>query len=235
MEFYLSKRCEISYMDQFQFPTGWNSTQGITSEAAQKWVSIPNGMEFYSLPPPIWKVCTNSFNSQRDGILQTAYDDHYSVPLLFQFPTGWNSTLTFFSPRARIYRSFNSQRDGILRERSETRATWLNSFNSQRDGILHCAYSDDLKEFQFQFPTGWNSTQTLRKNIGGFAVVSIPNGMEFYGHPHTPEFVFPRFNSQRDGILPGSVVKSAFGKWSVSIPNGMEFYVMYKLDISLEQ
>ena len=52
----------------FQFPTGWNSTnQGITSEAAQKWVSIPNGMEFYQIAQNL-AVLPPSFNSQRDGL-----------------------------------------------------------------------------------------------------------------------------------------------------------------------
>ena len=57
-------------------------------------VSIPNGMEFYLVPKNKEKV-TARFNSQRDGILRVKlYNDHFQN--LFQFPTGWNSTLGNF-------------------------------------------------------------------------------------------------------------------------------------------
>ena len=98
----------------FQFPTGWNSTRDCWNEAKEsEIVSIPNGMEFYKN----WKYPIeqkDSFNSQRDGILQielktidigiagfnsqrdgilhlqaVKVDRHSSK---FQFPTGWNST-----------------------------------------------------------------------------------------------------------------------------------------------
>ena len=74
----------------------------------------------------------------------------------------------------------------------------------------------------FQFPTGWNSTFDSDYFVG-IGVVSIPNGMEFYGFyryfepdwyfvsiPNGMEFYAvaairfapsTRFNSQRDGIL----------------------------------
>ena len=76
-------------------------------------VSIPNGMEFYA-------------GSKEKG----------SSIVVFQFPTGWNSTLV--APvRIADDVSFNSQRDGILREVFQ----YIRTF-----------------EPQFQFPTGWNST-----------------------------------------------------------------------------
>ena len=36
----------------FQFPTGWNSTDKVQSEPPCKAVSIPNGMEFYTIESP---------------------------------------------------------------------------------------------------------------------------------------------------------------------------------------
>ena len=33
----------------FQFPTGWNSTEVRWEFHPSKWVSIPNGMEFYNI------------------------------------------------------------------------------------------------------------------------------------------------------------------------------------------
>ena len=53
------------------------------------------------------------------------------------------------------------------------------SFNSQRDGILRWVTGEVLPAIRFQFPTGWNSTETYRWFVSAFS----------------------RFNSQRDGIL----------------------------------
>ena len=77
------------------------------------------------------------FNSQRDGILPK------SLPFVpqnneFQFPTGWNSTLSY-RRRRRSYWRFNSQRDGILQFRALFKADERICFNSQRDGILLAA------------------------------------------------------------------------------------------------
>ena len=100
MEFY---RCHYayrqSYVQEFQFPTGWNSTfvyfdRNLLSLS----VSIPNGMEFYLKALKKEKKWKKSFNSQRDGILLSYYADLY-LKFGFQFPTGWNSTariLPFF-------------------------------------------------------------------------------------------------------------------------------------------
>ena len=74
-------------------------------------------------------------------------------------------------------------------------------FNSQRDGILRWgSYPLLARDFEFQFPTGWNSTGffTTRSR---HSAVSIPNGMEFY-------------SARGDNLVPPNV----------SIPNGMEFY-----------
>ena len=121
-------------------------------------------------------------------------------------------------------------------------------FNSQRDGILRNFFKNKTEQSQrFQFPMGWNSTQS-RSLFYSYGKVSIPNGMEFYieGENMTNEefmFQFPTgwnstlyahqhplktrcFNSQRDGILrwPRLVAQK---RTIVSIPNGMEFYSFY--------
>ena len=67
MEFYRDGKEVRFIVEEFQFPTGWNST--LTSESLQgsSAVSIPNGMEFYFIWPRSSSLRSNSFNSQRDG------------------------------------------------------------------------------------------------------------------------------------------------------------------------
>ena len=162
-------------------------------------VSIPNGMEFYLLLR-LYTLCFLCFNSQRDGILLKVadriivyldvsipngmefYEDHYRVEkedAMFQFPTGWNSTLKKVSCLSWVV-CFNSQRDGILPEFLSKVSKSILGFNSQRDGILrYDSYQRDQRQ-----------------------CVSIPNGMEFYNQAPKYTFMFlTRFNSQRDGIL----------------------------------
>ena len=120
----------------------------------------------------------------------------------FQFPTGWNSTI-FVEKGGEAKRRFNSQRDGILLKVKVSQRFNLKCFNSQRDGILP-ANAIDIKppKAKFQFPTGWNSTQSRRVCYYYAAPVSIPNGMEFY---------------YRSSLYLHEMT-------TVSIPNGMEFY-----------
>ena len=155
-------------------------------------------MEFYSLTRllPLYSV---GFNSQRDGILLCgAYAHIYS--LQFQFPTGWNSTLSslpiiaakilvsipngmeFYKKDRKMigqeYR-FNSQRDGILlREYSASFGTIPVSIPNGMEFYLFYIGSDVFLR-RFQFPTGWNST---------------------FDYPLSVQRQFS-FNSQRDGIL----------------------------------
>ncbi len=140
-------------------------------------VSIPNGMEFYHELVPVFLTIT-----------------------LFQFPTGWNSTLRFFYIFLIFFR-FNSQRDGILLNRFELRAIQL----------------------LFQFPTGWNSTLCLKSILRG-EIVSIPNGMEFYGKrlPYIPFTFLFQFPTGWNSTIRQ---KPATACLIVSIPNGMEFYL----------
>ena len=76
--------------EEFQFPTGWNSTI----------------IEYVS------HILNRSFNSQRDGILRRLYSPN-ELQSKFQFPTGWNSTV-WRKKRSCSFTRFNSQRDGIL-------------------------------------------------------------------------------------------------------------------------
>ena len=117
-------------------------------------------------------------------------------------------------------------------------------FNSQRDGILPLKAILTILQITFQFPTGWNSTENLQNMIAS-AMVSIPNGMEFYAFGYTDQvFAAKSFNSQRDGILHKGIfasikkalfqfptgwnstqlIKQRASRFVVSIPNGMEFY-----------
>ena len=98
---------------KFQFPMGWNSTLVPCPTRSLSRVSIPNGMEFYTIRinnfwPPLSRFNSqwdgillyyhrvflghpNSFNSQWDGILPW-WSVWWYQRSLFQFPMGWNST-----------------------------------------------------------------------------------------------------------------------------------------------
>ena len=76
-------------------------------------------------------------------------------------------------------------------------------FNSQRDGILPSSEVRKNGFFEFQFPTGWNSTLMFETS-----------------HNH-----LECFNSQWDGILL-KLFKILIRTPDVSIPNGMEFYAI---------
>ena len=186
----------------FQFPTGWNSTkQALPKESAKSKVSIPNGMEFYlslssfllllsrvSIPNGMefylsfWANDRGifSFNSQRDGIL-LRFENFIKALSMFQFPTGWNSTVFEFT-LARLANSFQFPTGWNSTLNPEyTDTMLLASFNSQRDGILRNDEDTCLTWYpMFQFPTGWNSTIQSR-------IIRWQRCC---------------FNSQRDGILP---------------------------------
>ena len=116
MEFYQISHLLTQGVESFNSPTGWNSTQKTQTTKAKPIVSIPNGMEFYgshrswcalfrhvSIPNGMeFYACEKrylapkkSFNSQRDGILQLNKRSYLGPLLMFQVPTGWNSTLPF--------------------------------------------------------------------------------------------------------------------------------------------
>ena len=145
------------YSVEFQFPTGWNSTNLMTKISKKMVVSIPNGMEFY------WEfiVFFNKFTS-------------------FQFPTGWNSTQGTSRILAGDEVCFNSQRDGILLNGRAITHRRVILFQFPTGWNSTGGSSNYHSKFRaFQFPTGWNST--LRSLIRmALVIVSIPNGMEFY-------------------------------------------------------
>ena len=142
---------------------------------------------------------------------------------MFQFPTGWNSTL--WHRRGQVHRiCFNSQRDGILPSLSFILLSF-HCFNSQRDGILPRERANRKGRKGFQFPTGWNST-IFWFHYWFVRKVSIPNGMEFYGTPPYPRVRFPSFQFPT-GWNSTWIMASNVGEIKVSIPNGMEFYSRY--------
>ena len=59
---------------------------------------------------------------------------HTPHPLRFQFPTGWNSTQRSLSPRSRK-NGFNSQRDGILLEWIRIFVVWQEMFQFPGDRL----------------------------------------------------------------------------------------------------
>ena len=118
---------------------------------------------------------------------------------LFQFPTGWNSTV--------IQKVIHFLRKVSIPNGMEFYSGRRNSF----EPII-----------RFQFPTGWNSTQNLKEEKWTLQV-SIPNGMEFYYIACRRKLFAVGFNSQRDGILQWDD-RAWLSTTLVSIPNGMKFY-----------
>ena len=155
MEFYLAYQHKKPPVNEFQFPTGWNSTDlSKFFNSFREKFQFPTGWNSTFHAPIVYRVA-RSFNSQRDGILPRV--GKKGRPFLsFQFPTGWNSTINSL---------------GV--------SEYFESFNSQRDGILPAVLADSGEHIAFQFPTGWNSTQCKTSPLR-YRFVSIPNGMEFY-------------------------------------------------------
>ena len=99
-------------------------------------------------------------------------------------------------PLCAFYGRFNSQRDGILRKlfkhllrrgsvsipngmefylNSQDRNLDFSRFNFQRDGILPCASVWMPRDGEFQFPTGWNSTEKSWNEMS-VSVFQFPTG-----------------------------------------------------------
>ena len=118
----------------------------------------------------------------------------------FQFPTGWNSTITFCLIENK-YWSFNSQRDGILLKFAPKRH--IKTLVSIPNGMEF--YSTSNKVFfiakEFQFPTGWNSTLEKRKTIPIHYWFQFPTGWNSTLRMAVLGLFETSFNSQRDGIL----------------------------------
>ena len=172
----------------------------------------------------------------------------YNTRVLFQFPTGWNSTFGVVS-LAIVGSGFNSQRDGIL-QKSANDLLQYPRFVSIPNGMEFYLPANH-ESYLFQNVSIPNGMEFYGLGFGpgvALGAVSIPNGMEFYYYvdpiiffafivsiPNGMEFyaisigvgiVNFSFNSQRDGILPG-LLKLRKAYCTVSIPNGMEFYFFY--------
>ena len=93
MEFYVLFLLFCSFIIWFQFPTGWNSTRyPSSSRYTPRSVSIPNGMEI--LRYRSYRYALRNRVSIPNGM--EFYLKFSKLGLgcnLFQFPTGWNSTL----------------------------------------------------------------------------------------------------------------------------------------------
>ena len=178
MEFYRGVRHRKAiYRARFQFPTGWNSTFEREQIELQKAFQFPTGWNSTRMAQR-GLGCKVGFNSQRDGILPCFYRldqiyflvsipngmEFYSIrPSLwlllaeFQFPTGWNSTQKTQTTKAKPIVSipngmeFYNDKIAIINENIEFQfpTGWNSTFNLYHSG-------NDSKVFQF--PTGWNST-----------------------------------------------------------------------------
>ena len=154
-------------------------------------------MEFYILKP-IESISSPRFNSQRDGILPEAGSsaDVISVSIpngmefymriirllsiiaLVSIPNGMEFYISLYLSLI-VLRMFQ----------------FPTGWNSTK---LRLRRRETGKSFQF--PTGWNSTP-ICPAFALAAIVSIPNGMEFYLISYMNVLSVIRFNSQRDGIL----------------------------------
>ena len=135
MEFYLAVFVSDLFAAPFQFPTGWNSTKSYLwrCDMTESFNSQRDGILHYI---KFWKVNINSrFNSQRDGILQYLVQRH-NLFGEFQFPTGWNSTghLCLCGRYRRVSIPNGMEFYPKVWQRVDSDG---NGFNSQRDGILH--------------------------------------------------------------------------------------------------
>ena len=172
MEFYENSVANKIIEDKFQFPTGWNSTEGLYDSIKDHLsFQFPTGWNS-TLVEKIHQKLFNRFNSQRDGILLIRRP-HGALYKVFQFPTGWNSTVFFYSAlRIWSFQSptgWNSTGDNYISSdyyvvsipngmEFYTKTAWsalcFKSFNSQRDRILLSCFISHFTPHLFQFPTG---------------------------------------------------------------------------------
>ena len=187
-------------------------------------VSIPNGMEFYSVPllSDIWLIGFQFPTGWNSTKAQTIC---HNTCILFQFPTGWNSTAGRF--RSVLYWQVSIPNGmEFYPSRVSCLVKILAGFNSQRDGILPILRSYYFSSTLVSIPNGMEFYYFSIYRLLFLPNVSIPNGMEFYTSSETliwsfsPMFQFPTgWNSTLHSA-------QAIPFWRVSIPNGMEFYQM---------
>ena len=151
-----------------------------------------NGMEFYPNTLSSNEI-SGCFNSQRDGIL-LSIKRIFHLTVLFQFPTGWNSTLRLWTARARICVSIPNGMEFYLK--ISYRVLMTKCFNSQRDGILRSRYARCLCFDDVSIPNGMKFYVLCSLGNLCLLLVSIPNGMKFYAGSYALlirdlEFQFP--------------------------------------------
>ena len=144
---------------------------------------------------------------------------------LFQFPTGWNSTLRLRSARAWIRVSIPNGMEFYEGKKLyvidvQARFQFPTGWNSTWSHRQHLRKPRN----SFQFPTGWNSTEDERHR-GRPAIICFNSQRDgiLLRDSATAKPALSSFNSQRDGILQ-TPARSFLSAQGVSIPNGMEFY-----------
>ena len=109
-------------------------------------------IELFHIPAGRYKCSGRSFNSQRDGIPQIL--GHASLDMtMFQFSTGWNSTIFTLSRHSAENVSIPNGMEFYIKE----------------------LYRSKLKPV-FQFPTGWNSTLRLNVFMSLYSLFQFPTG-----------------------------------------------------------
>ena len=124
----------------------------------------------------------------------------FSCVAWFQFPTGWNSTLSriAFSTSFRVsipngMEFYRSRREKLCRLRC------VSIPNGMEFYIYRFKFA--LAENKFQFPTGWNSTlRSANIQKYNWRFNSQRDGILRWNHSLKSK-IEQRFNSQRDGIL----------------------------------
>ena len=137
---------------------------------------------------------------------------------MFQFPTGWNSTLLRekFRDGKRVFQfptGWNSTAAAVPISLIPLR------FNSQRDGILPQAMADVTFADGFQFPTGWNSTKLSVIILLELSKFQFPTGWNSTFANMLKLSKYTCFNSQRDGILQ-ELIAEAVAKEGFQFPTG---------------
>ena len=132
-------------------------------------------MEFYAILVFTSSNPSARFNSQRDGILPSISAFSFCILCKFQFPTGWNSTLTYSCMSLPQTVSIpNGMEFYVILQKlslSVNLFQFPTGWNSTRS--LWCW---GLRRGRFQFPTGWNSTVAANSGNIGKKRFQFPTG-----------------------------------------------------------
>ena len=143
----------------FQFPTGWNSTKGYPKSWRCVTVSIPNGMEFYKIGI-VKRRATPNVSIPNGMEFYKKLQTFKVTQELFQFPTGWNSTCAFdLSSRCNIVSIPNGMEFYVVVAPLFSQKMLVSIPNGMEFYTFQTNRVHSLQ--QFQFPTGWNSTNSF--------------------------------------------------------------------------